>query len=52
MKLQPEEAWLIQADGTDIRVSTGSLSVGSILTCKARRKNSRRRKSDKRRDFC
>ena len=31
MELQPEEAWLIQADGTDIKVSTGSLAVGSVL---------------------
>ncbi|MBO0587923.1 heavy metal translocating P-type ATPase [Sporosarcina sp. E16_8] len=34
MKLQPEEAWLIQEDGTDIKVSTASLNVGSILLVK------------------
>lgn len=34
MELQPEEAWLIQKDGTDIKVSTSSLLVGSILLVK------------------
>lgn len=34
MELQPEEAWLIQEDGTDIKVSTTSLNVGSILLVK------------------
>jgi len=34
MELQPEEAWLIQEDGTDIKVSTSSLVVGSILLVK------------------
>ncbi|MER2089957.1 MAG: heavy metal translocating P-type ATPase [Sporosarcina sp.] len=31
MELQPEEAWLIQEDGTDIKVPTASLKVGAIL---------------------
>lgn len=31
MELQPEEAWLKQDDGTEIKVSTDSLEVGSIL---------------------
>ncbi|MFD1927832.1 heavy metal translocating P-type ATPase [Sporosarcina siberiensis] len=34
MELQPEEAWLIQKDGTDIKVSTSSLLVGSVLLVK------------------
>ncbi len=34
MELQPEEAWLIQKDGTDIKVPTASLKVGSILLVK------------------
>ena len=34
MELQPEEAWLIQEDGTDIKVATASLKVGSILLVK------------------
>lgn len=34
MELQPEEAWLIQKDGTDIKVATASLKVGSILLVK------------------
>ncbi|MBO0601695.1 cadmium-translocating P-type ATPase [Sporosarcina sp. E16_3] len=34
MELQPEEAWLIQDDGTDIKVATASLKVGSILLVK------------------
>ena len=34
MELQPEEAWLIQEDGTDIKVPTASLKVGSILLVK------------------
>ena len=34
MELQPEEAWLIQEDGTDIKVATSSLQVGSILLVK------------------
>ncbi len=31
MELQPEEAWLVQADGSDIKVLTETLEVGSIL---------------------
>ena len=31
MELQPEEAWLVQDDGSDIKVLTDSLAVGSIL---------------------
>jgi len=34
MELQPEEAWLLQADGTAIKVATASLKVGSILLVK------------------
>jgi len=34
MELQPEEAWLIQQDGTEIKVPTASLQVGSILLVK------------------
>ncbi len=34
MELQPEEAWLIQEDGTDIKVATASLKIGSILLVK------------------
>ena len=34
MELQPEEAWLIQEDGTDIKVPTAFLKVGSILLVK------------------
>ncbi len=34
MSLQPEEAWLIQQDGTEIKVPTVSLKVGSILLVK------------------
>jgi Cd2+/Zn2+-exporting ATPase len=34
MELQPEEAWLIQEDGTDIKVPTASLKVGSIILIK------------------
>ena len=34
MELQPEEAWLVQDDGSDIKVSTDSLAVGSILLVK------------------
>ena len=34
MELQPEEAWLIQEDGTEIKVPTASLKVGSILLVK------------------
>lgn len=34
MELQPEEAWLIQRDGTEIKVPTASLWVGSILIVK------------------
>ena len=34
MELQPEEAWLLQADGTEIKVATASLKVGSILLVK------------------
>lgn len=34
MELQPEVAWLIQEDGTDIKVSTASLKVGSLLLVK------------------
>ncbi len=34
MELQPEEAWLIQQDGTEIKVLTTSLEVGSILLVK------------------
>ena len=31
MELQPEEAWLIQKDGTEIKVKTSTLSVGANL---------------------
>jgi len=34
MELQPEEAWLIQEDGTVIKIATASLKVGSILLVK------------------
>ena len=34
LELQPEEAWLVQDDGSDIKVSTDSLAVGSILLVK------------------
>ncbi|WP_421102243.1 heavy metal translocating P-type ATPase [Sporosarcina psychrophila] len=34
MELQPEEAWLLQEDGTAIKVATSSLKVGSILLVK------------------
>ncbi|MEK5037178.1 heavy metal translocating P-type ATPase [Sporosarcina sp. FSL K6-3457] len=34
MELQPEEAWLIQQDGTEIKVPTASLRVGSTLLVK------------------
>lgn len=34
MELQPEEAWLIQENGTAIKVPTVSLKVGSILLVK------------------
>ena len=34
MELQPEEAWLIQQDGTEIKVPTASLQVGSIILVK------------------
>lgn len=31
MELQPEEAWLVQEDGTEVKVATSSLALGSIL---------------------
>jgi len=31
MELQPEEAWLLQDDGTSSKVSTDSLTIGAIL---------------------
>lgn len=31
MELQPEEAWLVQDDGSDLKVLTDSLAVGAIL---------------------
>ncbi|ARF16866.1 heavy metal translocating P-type ATPase [Sporosarcina sp. P3] len=34
MELQPEEAWLILEDGSEKKVSTDSLSIGSILLVK------------------
>ena len=34
MELQPEEAWLMQDDGVDIKVPTHSLTVGSIIFVK------------------
>lgn len=34
MELQPEEAWLIQEDGSTISVATASLSVGSKILVK------------------
>ncbi|HJF32556.1 MAG TPA: cadmium-translocating P-type ATPase [Sporosarcina psychrophila] len=34
MALQPEEAWLIQEDGMEIKVPTSSLTLGSILLVK------------------
>ena len=34
MKLQPEEAWLIQKDGSNIKVPITSLDIGSILLVK------------------
>ncbi|WP_432360859.1 heavy metal translocating P-type ATPase [Sporosarcina sp. UB5] len=34
MELQPEEAWLIQEDGSTISVATSSLSVGSRILVK------------------
>ena len=34
MELQPEEAWLMQDDGVDIKVPTHSLRVGSIIFVK------------------
>ena len=34
MELQPEEAWLIQEDGTDIKVSTEFPHVGAIILVK------------------
>lgn len=34
MELQPEEAWLIQEDGSTVSVSTDSLSVGSRILVK------------------
>lgn len=34
MELQPEEAWLIQQDGMEIKVPTASLKVGSTLLVK------------------
>ncbi|HEY9582113.1 MAG TPA: heavy metal translocating P-type ATPase [Savagea sp.] len=34
MEMQPEEAWLIQEDGTEIKVPTSSLQVGSKLLVK------------------
>ena len=34
MELQPEEAWLMQDDGMDIKVPTDSLTVGSIILVK------------------
>ncbi|WP_432352824.1 heavy metal translocating P-type ATPase [Sporosarcina sp. A2] len=35
MELQPEEAWLIQEDGSEVSVSTDSLHVGARLLVKA-----------------
>lgn len=34
MELQPEEAWLLNKDGTSVKVSTDSLSVGALLLVK------------------
>ncbi|MBF4502190.1 cadmium-translocating P-type ATPase [Savagea sp. SN6] len=34
MEMQPEEAWLIQEDGTEVKVATSSLQVGSKLLVK------------------
>ena len=34
MELQPEEAWLIQEDGSTVSVATSSLSVGSRILVK------------------
>jgi len=34
MELQPEEAWLIQEDGSTVNVATDSLSVGSRILVK------------------
>ncbi|WP_313238038.1 heavy metal translocating P-type ATPase [Sporosarcina ureae] len=34
MELQPEEAWLLLEDGSEKKVSTDSLSIGSILLVK------------------
>ena len=34
MELQPEEAWLLNEDGTTIKVSTNSLAVGALLLVK------------------
>ena len=34
MELQPEEAWLIHEDGTETKVPTASLQVGSLLLVK------------------
>ncbi|MFS0690305.1 heavy metal translocating P-type ATPase [Sporosarcina sp. 179-K 8C2 HS] len=34
MELQPEEAWLIQRDGSTVKVATSSLSVGSRILVK------------------
>lgn len=34
MEMQPEEAWLIQEDGTEIKVPTSSLQVGAKLLVK------------------
>lgn len=34
MELQPEEAWLIQEDGTEVSVPTSSLAVGARLLVK------------------
>ncbi|WP_303965731.1 heavy metal translocating P-type ATPase [Sporosarcina ureae] len=34
MELQPEEAWLILEDGSEKKVSTDSLSIGSVLLVK------------------
>ncbi|QUW23936.1 heavy metal translocating P-type ATPase [Sporosarcina sp. Marseille-Q4063] len=34
MELQPEEAWLLNEDGTTVKVSTDSLAVGALLLVK------------------
>jgi Zn2+/Cd2+-exporting ATPase len=34
MELQPEEAWLLNMDGTSVKVSTDSLAVGALLLVK------------------